>query len=139
MLGRALADTGALLAYLDSRDGWQARCREAFVRLRLPLVTSGAVLTELFHLVGDSAHETDAVWRFIRSGALTVSPISDADLPAIERLMQKYADRPMDFADATLVHLAERETIATVYTVDHDDFETYRFGGRKRFRIVPDR
>jgi uncharacterized protein len=139
VLGRALADTGALLAYLDSRDGWHARCRETFGLCRLPLVTSEAVLTELFHLVGDSAHETDAVWRFIRSGALTVSSISDAELPAIEALMRKYADRPMDFADATLVHLAERETIANVYTNDHDDFETYRYGGRKRFRIVPDR
>ena len=46
--------------------------------------------------------------------------------------MRRYADRPMDFADATLVHVAERESIATVFTVDFDDFETYRF-----FRATP--
>jgi predicted nucleic acid-binding protein len=45
----------------------------------------------------------------------------------------------MDFADATLVHLAERESLTTVFTVDHDDFDTYRVGGRQRFRIVPAR
>jgi predicted nucleic acid-binding protein len=53
--------------------------------------------------------------------------------------MRRYADRPMDFADATLVHVAEREALSTVFTVDHDDFETYRIGARKRFRIFPAR
>jgi len=45
----------------------------------------------------------------------------------------------MDFADATLVHIAERESFSTIFTIDHDDFETYRIGGRKRFRILPAR
>jgi predicted nucleic acid-binding protein len=53
--------------------------------------------------------------------------------------MAKYHDRPMDVADATLVHLAHRESLSTVFTIDHNDFETYRIGGRKRFRIVPAR
>jgi uncharacterized protein len=136
---RALADTGALLAYLDRADAWHERCRDAFAQFRLPLTTSAAVLTELFHLVGDSSSETDAVWRFVRSGAVTVLPIADHDLPDLEALMRKYHDRPMDFADATLVHLAEREALSTVFTVDHDDFETYRMGARKRFRVLPGR
>jgi predicted nucleic acid-binding protein len=51
--------------------------------------------------------------------------------------MVRYRDRPMDFADATLVHLADRESLTSVFTVDHDDFETYRIGARRRFRIVP--
>ena len=135
----ALADTGALLAFLDRADAWHARCREAFAQCRLPLATSSAVLTELFHLVGDSAHETDLAWRFVRSGALTLVSLSDADLPDIDTLMRKYRDRPMDFADATLVHLAQRESISTVFTIDHDDFDTYRIGGRKRFRMLPSR
>jgi predicted nucleic acid-binding protein len=54
-------------------------------------------------------------------------------------MMRKYADRPMDFADATLVRLAEREGLSTIFTIDHDDFETYRIDGRRRFRILPDR
>jgi predicted nucleic acid-binding protein len=137
--GRALADTGALLAYLDAVDRWHERCRLAFEQLRLPLTTSTAVLTELFHLVGDSPRELDITWKFVRSGAITLAPISDRDLPDIEALMRKYHNRPMDYADATLVHLAQRETLSTVFTIDHDDFETYRVGGRKRLRIVPPR
>jgi len=53
--------------------------------------------------------------------------------------MARYRDRPMDFADATLVHLAGRESLASILTVDHDDFETYRIEGRRRFRILPAR
>ena len=139
MPARALADTGALLAYLDRSDRWHAPCRAALAELRLPLVTSLAVLTELFHLVGDNPREVDAAWGFVRSGAVTVLPISDAELPELESLMHRYRDRPMDLADATLVHLAGRESISTVFTVDNDDFETYRIGGRKRFRTLPSR
>ena len=139
MRGSALADTGALLAYLDRKDRWHHACREAFTSLPLPLMTSEAVLTELFHLVGDHPRDVEAAWGFTRSGAITVAPVSDADLPELEALMRRYHDRPMDFADATLVHLAGRESVSTIFTIDHDDFETYRIGGRKRFRIVPPR
>ena len=81
----------------------------------------------------------ELAWAFIRSGAVTVLPISDPDLPDIEALTRKYRDRPMDYADATLVHLAQRESLSTVFTIDHVDFETYRVGGRKRLRILPAR
>jgi predicted nucleic acid-binding protein len=136
---KALADTGAVLAYLDRSDRWHSRCRAALTELRLPLVTSLAVLTELFHLVGDNPREVEAAWGFVRSGVLTVLPLSDLELADLEALMRRYRDRPMDLADATLVHLAERESVSTVFTIDHDDFETYRIGGRKRFRILPAR
>jgi predicted nucleic acid-binding protein len=136
---KALADTGALLAYLDRSDRWHARCRAALAELRLPLVTSLAVLTELFHLVGDNPREVEAAWGLVRSGAVTVLPLSDLELADLEALMRRYRDRPMDLADATLVHLAERESVSTVFTIDHDDFETYRISGRKKFRILPAR
>jgi predicted nucleic acid-binding protein len=133
----ALADTGAILALLDRGDRWHRPCIAAFQTLRLPLMTSEAVLTELFHLVGDNSHEMEAAWEFVRSGAVTLASIMDAELPALHTLMSRYADRPMDFADATLVYLAHRESLSTVFTVDHAGFETYRIESRRRFRIMP--
>jgi predicted nucleic acid-binding protein len=132
-----LIDTGAILALLDRDDRWHGRCRAAFTSLRMPLATSAAVLAEVFHLVGDHPREVAAAWGFVRSGAVAVLPIDDADLPALEILMRRYADQPMDFADATLVHLANRESLTTVFTIDQADFETYRIGGQRRFRVVP--
>ena len=139
MLASALIDTGAMLALLDRDDAWHPVCVRAFAALQLPLLTSAAVLAELFHLIGDQRRDVAAAWKFVRSGAVTVAPIDDADLPALDALMARYHDRPMDFADATLVHLARRESLSTIFTIDHDDFETYRIEGRRRFRIVPDR
>ncbi len=66
-----------------------------------------------------------------------VEPIAQADLTALERLMRRYADRPMDFADATLVVLAERLGVTTIFTVDHGDLAAYRIAGRRKFRVVP--
>jgi predicted nucleic acid-binding protein len=135
---RGLIDTGAILALLDRDDRWHRSCAEAFEGLLLPLATSAAVLTELFHLL-DTAQEAAAAWNLFRSGAVRVLPIADNDLAELEALMHRYRDRPIDFADATLVHLARRESLTTIFTIDHDDFETYRIEGRRRFRIVPDR
>ena len=139
MPASGLIDTGAILALLDRDDRWHAACVDAFHSLRLPLVTSAAVLAELFHLVGDRRHEVAAAWKLVRSGALSVASIADGDLPELDALMARYHDRPMDFADATLVHLARREGTSLVFTVDHDDFETYRLDRRRKFRIVPAR
>jgi hypothetical protein len=134
-----LIDTGAILALLDRDDRWHSRCAEAFEELRLPLATSAAVLAELFHLLGGERRSRACAWGFLHSGALTVLPIDDRDLVELESLMKRYADRPMDFADATLVHLARRERLNVILTVDNDDFETYRIDGRRRFRVLPGR
>jgi predicted nucleic acid-binding protein len=138
MTARGLIDTGAILALLDRSDRWHEPCVHAYKQLPLPLATSAAVLTELFHLLDPHTGELDVAWRFLHSGAVTILKIDDSDLPALESLMKKYHDRPMDFADATLVHLARRESLTAVFTVDRDDFETYRISGRRRFRIVPE-
>ncbi|MGH9390010.1 MAG: type II toxin-antitoxin system VapC family toxin [Vicinamibacteria bacterium] len=139
MPASGLIDTGAILALLDQDDRWHETCVEAFSGLRLPLATSAAVLAELFHLLDEGRRELEEAWGFVRSGAVTVLPIVDADLASLDALMKKYHDRPMDFADATLVHLAQRESLKTVLTIDFDDFETYRIGGARRFRILPSR
>lgn len=137
MAANALIDTGAILALLDKTDRWHVSCAAAFRQLRLPLMTSEAVLTELFHLVGDSRSEMEAAWKFVRSGAITIGAIENTELGQVHALMSRYWDRPMDFADATLVHLAKREVLTVILTVDHADFTTYRIEGKKQFRVLP--
>jgi predicted nucleic acid-binding protein len=131
---KGLIDANAIVAIIDARDRSHQRCREALEAMRIPLATSAAVLAETFHLL--DAHEVDSAWRFLTSGMVALLPIGNADAPDLQHLMLKYADRPMDFADATLVRLAEREGLTTILTVDRD-FEVYRIGGRKAFRVLP--
>ena len=78
------------------------------------------------------------IWHLVRSDAVCVLPIVDENMPSLEALMAKYADRHMDFADATLVHLAQRESTNVIFTIDHNDFETCRVHGRP-FEIIPSR
>lgn len=137
MGGDALVDTGAILAMLDRDDRWHDLCLRQFQQLHLPLLTSEAVLTELFHLCRKDRGGKEAVWTLLRSGAVKLAGIQDAELPHLHVLMSRYWDRPMDFADATLVYLAKRESLTTIFTVDRADFETYRIEGQRRFRILP--
>jgi len=132
-----LIDTGAILALLDERDRWHEPCMGTLRQVRLPCLTSEAVLTEVLHLLWRSRIGVEAAWKFIRSGAVVVAPIPDSEFQQVRELMSLYSDRPMDFADATLVHLAERESLNVILTVDHADFQTYRIAGRRPFRILP--
>lgn len=135
-----LIDTGPMVALLSRDDHWHNDCRAVFDRLSAPLGTTVAVLTEFFHLlkIRGRPDVVAAAWDLVQSQALTVLSIGNDDFPALRKLMEKYADRPMDFADATLVHVAERESTNFVFTIDHNDFETYRVHGRP-FRIEPPR
>jgi uncharacterized protein len=133
-----LVDTGALLALVDRGERWHQACSEAYDGLDLPLITTEAVLAETFYFALKRGIRQQ-MWQFVRLGSISLAPITNADLPVLETLMARYADRPMDFADATLVHVAERENLRTILTIDHSDFETYRIGRSARFRILPAR
>jgi uncharacterized protein len=134
-----LVDTSAFYAFLDAKEPSHQQCKAAFAEAPLPLVTTSAVLTELFHLTMKRFKDQRGAWYLLRTRQIEISPIATADLPALDTLMERYADRPMDFADATLVHVAEREGLKTILTVDHADFETYRIGRNAKFRILPAR
>jgi hypothetical protein len=134
-----LVDTGVLLAAASPRDDRHKDCLDVLRATRGPLLSTLAVMTELFYFVHDDGLRSGLAWKFFSRGAVRIARIDEAELPKIEVLMLKYANRPMDFADATLVHVAGREGIADILTIDHDDFESYRFGRNRRFRIAPGR
>ncbi len=136
-LPAGLIDTGAILALVDRNDQWHLPCVEAYNQNRLPWLTTEAVLTETFYLARRNLRDDRAVWMLLRSGAIQMSVMADEELPQIQSLMSQYADRPMDFADATLVHLAAREHLSVIFTIDHDDFRTYRLPGRRKFTVLP--
>jgi predicted nucleic acid-binding protein len=123
---------------MDATERWHGACVEAYDRVRLPLATTSAVLAETFYFTVKRNLRL-RTWEFIRAAPIVIAPITNEDLPSLEVLMHRYADRPMDFADATLVHIAEREGLNTILTVDHYDFETYRIGRNAKFQILPAR
>ncbi len=72
----------------------------------------------------------------VERGALRILPVEKSDIPRLRALMRKYRDLPMDLADATLVHVAERECVQQVFTLDRRPFSVYRVG-RRSFAMIP--
>jgi predicted nucleic acid-binding protein len=137
MAASVLIDSSAILAIIGRSDQWHGAFAATLEQLRLPLMTSEAVLTELFHLVRAFHPRLRPTCNFVRSVAVLLASIDHSELPALELLMSRYSDLPMDFADATLVHLANMERISTVFTTDNRRFQTYRMNGGLRFRVIP--
>ena len=120
-----LVDTGPLVALFDPADGSHERCVETLKAIEEPIATTVPVLTEAFHLLGPGSIGAQGLRDFIAKGKLAVLHIDDSVLERAFELMKKYADKPMDLADASLVALAERFSLRTVFTLDRD-FTVYR-------------
>jgi hypothetical protein len=94
------------------------------------------VLTEATHLLSDVSGGVSACIEFILKGGALLIPSTLVSLQRCRALIDKYVDVPMDFADATLVVLAEELNADTIFTLD-SDFRIYRIRGRKAFNLVP--
>lgn len=130
---RVLVDTGALVALVRERDAYHERAVRFFGDFRAgELLTTVAVLTETLHLLPE--RYGPLVIEFVRPPLWRVMDIA-AGLPRIAELLVKYADRPMDFADASLVWAAEQSGAREVLTTD-EDFSIYRTRTLHRFVTV---
>jgi predicted nucleic acid-binding protein len=134
-----LVDTGPLVALFDPRDDDHDSTKRLLTTVRSPLVTTMSVLTEVFHLIQPASRGAAALREFILARGLGVWFMDSTLLVRAFELMGKYADHPMDLADASLVTAAEALRTTSVLTLDRKDFSTYRARiGRtlKRFRVL---
>ena len=132
-----LLDTGALVSLLDRSQKRHAECAAYFSAWTGEVVTSEAVLTESTHLLGRVPRGATACLDFVLAGGTLIVPSSLDSLRRAKQLMDKYEDRPMDFADATLVVLAEDLGSDLIMTTDRADFSIYRMSGKHAFQVVP--
>ena len=138
MVAELLLDTGALISLLDRSQSRHADCVAFFKRWRGPVVSTEAVLTEATHLLGRVPGGPQACCDFFLDGGAVLVPSSPASLRRCRELIHGYRDLPMDFADATLVVLAEELNTRNVFTTDRRDFGIYRIAGKAKFRIKPE-
>jgi hypothetical protein len=132
-----LVDAGPMVALVDSGDQHHAKCVDALRRFREPMATVWPPLTEAMYLLADVPKAQEALWEMVDRGALQLLTLDAGDVPRIRELMEKYANRPMDLADAALLRVAEREGIGKIFTVDRRDFSVYRLYGRIRPALLP--
>jgi len=130
-----LMDTGPWVALIDRSENRHTECVEWFKELEGEIFSTEAVLTEVLYLLNFSPQAQSAAIDFVLNGAIIVVPSGIGSLRAVKGLMKKYKDLPMDFADATLVSIAQDLGIYDIATFDRKHFGIYR-AGRKPFLIV---
>ena len=121
-----LVDTGPLVALFDPRDGQHDRCVSRLKAIREPIFTTTPVLTEAFPMLGPASMGSERLREFIEGGGLSVWFFERSSLTRAFELMELYADHPMDLADASLVVAAETLGTRQVFTIDRNDFASYR-------------
>lgn len=130
-----IADTGFWLALANRRDDLHEGAKAAYAALREPLVTTWPVITETCHLLLVRLG-VGAQMKFVSlyvEGAFEVLDLTPDHAARIHDLMKRYANLPMDLADASLVLLAEHLGHGRILSADRRDFAVYRWNDRRSF------
>ncbi len=128
-----LLDAGPLVAFFDAGDRDHSWSKATLRKLRPPLITCEAVLSETLFLLRSDGDAPRKVATLFDRGLLVSHPLLDLEAAAVLGLMQTYRDQPMSLADACLVRLAEKVQGSVVVTLD-SDFAVYR---RHRRQAIP--
>jgi predicted nucleic acid-binding protein len=128
-----VVDSGPIVAWLNVRDTHHEWAKQEFERLKPPLLTCEAVLTEAAFLVQRSGGNPATVLALCVKGVLRVAISLQDEAAHLERLTRRYNSVPMSIADACLVRLSEIVDDVRVMTFD-TDFRVYR---RKRRQLIP--
>ena len=125
-----LTDAGPLIAIIDADEDDHEACLDVLDEISLPMVTTWPAFTEAMYLLSRAGGGIgpDSLWRLVLTERLSIADLSRSAVERSARLMEKYADRPMDLANATLVALAEELDDQTIFTLD-PDFHVYRLRG----------
>jgi len=132
-----LVDTGPFVAYVSRNDPKHADVAASLEAFTGQLITTSAVITEVMYFLSDVDGGAVAFAELLASSGSRIAGLTDSThVTAAARLMDKYADTPMDFADATLVLLAEELGVMDILTLDRRGFSAYRTSKGKPFRLV---
>ena len=133
-----LFDTGVFVALLDRSEKNHERCVAFLKDFKGKLFTTEPVLTETLYLLGPSIKAQRSCIDFLLKGGANLIPQSKESLSRASALMERYENIPMDFADATLVSLAEEMGVVEILTLDRRGFDTYRLRGKTAFKTFPE-
>ena len=134
---KAILDSGPWVALIDRSESMHEACVQWLKNYSGKLYSTEAVLTEVLYLLNFSIKAQIAAIDFIIESVVEIVPYSIESLRKTKKLIQKYSDLPMDYADATTVCLAMDTEIENIVTFDKKDFNIYRIEKDKTFVILP--
>lgn len=122
-----ILDTGPLVAALSTKDHYHSWAYQQFKENPFPFITCESVITEAVFFLQQESKKIKGLHNLLTSGAIEITFSFQSEKDSIFRLMEKYENRnrPMDFADACLVRMAEKHSNGRILTID-SDFIVYR-------------
>ena len=135
MAKSVLIDTGPLVAALRRRDEHHEWARAHFEAATEPFVSCEAVISESLFLLEAARDAKEALCGLLERGIIVVRYSFEDELTETLRLIRRYDDTPMSFADACLVRMVEKSDNTVVFTTDND-FRTYRKNGRQVIPLI---
>jgi predicted nucleic acid-binding protein len=129
MSGQVVIDTGPLVAFVNRCEHQHTWSKEQFSQISPPMVTCEAVVTEACYLLRSAHDGVENLMELINKGVVAIRFDLADELPAITRLLKRYASVPMSLADACLVRMAEQFSTSLILTLD-THFRIYRKSGR---------
>ena len=135
MLNTVLIDTGPLIALFDRDDKYHTSIVEFIKNTNYRFISTTAVLTETMYMLDfNTAVQLNFLEWIMREGVI-IHEIKQSNIKRIIDLTKKYSDRPMDFADATLVIAAEERGIRQIISID-SDFDIYRLYNKMKIENI---
>ena len=135
---KAIIDTGPIVAFFDESDNYCLECRSFLKNFKGKLFTSLAVVTEVSYLLSDNKRIQRAFIEWIDNNAISILNQDNGQFSSILFFMDKYSDRPMDFADASLMTISEVSDIHNIFALD-SDFCSYKSKKGKSLKIINER
>lgn len=133
-----LLDTGVIVALLDRSESQHEACAKIIRTIESPLITCEAVLTESCYLLRKLPGAAAAVMENLNAGIFQIPFQLSTETEGVKQRLRKYQEREIDLADACLIRMADQFGTGDILTLDRD-FEIYRWGKNKAFRIMPGR
>ena len=130
-----LVDAGPLIALFDRDDKYHDKIKKFLEGHKYKLISTVAVFTEVSHMLDFNVHSQIDFFEWTLQKGLGLHDITEADIHRVIILTEKYADLPMDFADATLVIAAEKTGLRKIISIDRD-FDIYRLPGKERIHNI---
>ena len=135
MTEAVIADTGPIVAFLNSRDRYHEWSKEVFSEINGPVLSCEAVLSEACFLLRNARGGGEAVLKLVERGLIRLPFRLEIEIAPVRRLLSRYSNVPMSLADACLVRMSEQVSGSVLLTLDRD-FKVYRKHGR---HVIPTR
>jgi len=133
-----LIDAGPLVALADPLDAHHRQCVELATTLLNPQITTWPVLAEAAWIMRRSQHFFLRLLPSFANGEIAIHQAGSEALTWMVDFMDRYSNMRAQLADASLMYVAEREQIDTVFTLDRRDFSVYRTSKNRALKIVPE-